>query len=73
MKVKVTWRANNPIIAPDKRDVIRTAEVSSDKLNAADRVEAWAREAPPEGLPLHQIDCDMWRMEYDDEAKRIIK
>ena len=73
MKVKVTWRANNPFIAPDKRDVIRTAEVSTDKLNDVDRVEEWAREATPEGFHLHQIDCNMWRMEYDDEAKRIIK
>lgn len=73
MKVKVTWRANNPFIAPDKRDVIRTAEISSAQLQDVDRVEEWAREATPEGFHLHCIDCDMWRTEYDDEAKRITK
>lgn len=64
MKVKVTWRADNPFIAAEKRDMVRTADLPEKKLDNTDQIEEWAREATPEGFHLHTIDYDLWQLEF---------
>lgn len=73
MKTRVVWRADNPFVSEDKRDLVRQADVPADTLADDEQVEHWAQEATPEGYHLHQIDCPLWVIYFDENGNRKIE
>lgn len=73
MKTKVVWRADNPFVADEQRDLVRHADVPAEALADDEQVERWAQEATPEGYHLHLIDCPLWVIHFDENGNRTTK
>lgn len=68
MKVKVTWKSNNPFAPLEFSGKVSEAELPDEMMFST--IEEFAREATPYQYHLHQIDMPGEAVQYDYQGNK---